>query len=162
MPTIYTLHQNLGLIASKITPVCHNVDYRNQRPLLAFRRDLAFSDHVFATGNEGFNFLTCWSESQFNFGIYIIPFHLSLWISLMSTCTLMTLMLTMYLRSVQADGTVSAWSLFFSNLVGQSYNLGDQVGMRLVLRIGLGSWFLISVIFTRGKPINSLKNCEHG
>ncbi|OXA42255.1 hypothetical protein Fcan01_22703 [Folsomia candida] len=132
-------------------PIIYDEDYfMYRRSLHATRKGIAFSDHVFITGDKAFNFLTCWSESKYNFRIYVTPFHSALWICLLSTFIMMTLLLTMYLRSIQAEPLVSTWTLFFSNFVGQAYSLVGEVGTRLVVRIGLGSWFLVCVIFTQG------------
>lgn len=62
----------------------------------------------------------------------------------------MTLLLALYVRTIHNERFVSAWTLFVSSLIGQSYNISGHVEKRVAIRIGLGPWFLVSVIFTQG------------
>ncbi|OXA45896.1 hypothetical protein Fcan01_19147 [Folsomia candida] len=113
-------------------------------------QNAAYADDFFITMIEEYNFMTCWSQSMYDFGIFIIPFQNTMWISLAITTVGMIFLLSIYLRVIRANRLVSSWALFVSSLVGQSYSIAGQVEKRIAFRIGLGSWFLLTVIFTQG------------
>ncbi|OXA45897.1 hypothetical protein Fcan01_19146 [Folsomia candida] len=135
-----------------LIPAIYDEQYVNNQISMATNQvqNAAYADYLFVTAIEEYNVMTCWSQSMYDFRIFVIPFHAKLWISLAITTVGMIFLLSIYLRVIRANRLVSSWALFVSSLVGQSYSIAGQVEKRSAFRIGIGSWFLLTVIFTQG------------
>lgn len=111
-----------------------------------FSREITFV----ITENVGYQYLTCYREHYITFDLFITPFKPSLWVTLVTTLTLITLITTGYVYWKKISFV--PW-LFLLATMFEDGHLPWIARGNLYLRLALGSWCIMSVILT---------NCYNG
>lgn len=97
----------------------------------------------------GYNFLTCYSYEYQSWKFYLEPFQMELWIALVVYLTIFAIFIhaTLVLRN-KNKSDFNAFIYAYSTMVEYAYGVPDYVFKVHTLKLLIGSWLLLSVIFT--------------
>lgn len=100
-------------------------------------------------GDFGYNFLTCYSYTDPSWSFYVQPFELETWLSIVVYLPILAIFVhvTLVLRNANKSD-FNAFFFAYSTLVEYAYGLPDYVFGIKTMRVMIGIWYLISVIFT--------------
>jgi hypothetical protein len=103
---------------------------------------------IVAIGVEGQKFLTCYHEERISFRFYVDPFSANLWVTLVLTSLLMAVLLHIFIVKFQKSkvGTFSPYFFIISTITDDNSGMPRELGREPVIRIGLGPWFLMTVV----------------
>ncbi|OXA43024.1 hypothetical protein Fcan01_22233 [Folsomia candida] len=106
------------------------------------------------TKNSGYEFLSCYRKEYITFKLYITPFKTWVWVSVVSSLTLIIGITTAYkyygrLRSI----SFSPWMFILATLFEETGPIPVRIERNNFFRLVLGSWCLVSVVLT---------NCYNG
>jgi len=103
-----------------------------------------------ATATETFSFLTCYSiPEQITFKKYLKPFHLDLWLALLTALLCISGCLHFFLKYIKYSGfDFNPYLFMFSSALEHSHGVPNILQAYFQVKIIVGLWLLISVIFT--------------
>jgi hypothetical protein len=103
---------------------------------------------IVAIGVEGQKFLTCYHEEMISFRFYVDPFFANLWVTLALTSFLIAVLLHVFIVKFHKSmvGTFSPYFFIISTITDDNSGMPRELGREPVIRIGLGPWFLMTVV----------------
>jgi hypothetical protein len=103
---------------------------------------------IVAISVEGQKFLTCYHEERISFRFYVDPFFANLWITLALTSFLMAVLIHIFIVKFHKSmvGTFSPYFFIISTITDDNSGMPRELGREPVIRIGLGPWFLMTVV----------------
>ncbi|OXA41278.1 hypothetical protein Fcan01_23953 [Folsomia candida] len=103
---------------------------------------------------SGYEFLTCYKTEYITFELYITPFKTGLWVSVVSSLTLIIAITTVYKYYSNLSGiSFPPWLFILATIFEETGHLPVKIERNIFFRFVLGSWCLVSVILT---------NCYNG
>ncbi|OXA37360.1 hypothetical protein Fcan01_27855 [Folsomia candida] len=104
---------------------------------------------------DGYQFLTCHSESFVSFRFYVIPFQSVVWGSLMGTIVILVVTVHLYQKyyEVSFGNSFSPWLFVLANIFEEAGHIPRITEHKTFFRLVLGGWILMSVVLT---------NCYNG
>ncbi|OXA46253.1 hypothetical protein Fcan01_19320 [Folsomia candida] len=104
---------------------------------------------------NGYQFLTCHSESFVSFQFYIIPFQHDVWGLLVCTISILVVTLLLYQKyhEVSLEDNFCPWLFVLANIFEEAGHIPQKLERKNFFRLVLGGWILMSVILT---------NCYNG
>ncbi|OXA42204.1 hypothetical protein Fcan01_23213 [Folsomia candida] len=106
--------------------------------------------NLFLRENEGYQFLTCYTESYISFDFYFTPFQPEYWLVLaISTATIgIVTTIVLHLLHAKQKQSFSPWVFLLASLFDESGFMPDSIEKATFFRISLGVWSLVSVTLT--------------
>jgi hypothetical protein len=93
-------------------------------------------------------FISCFQEPTVGFQMYLKPFDIEVWVSLILCCSSFAFLLYVYNRTFRFSGSFSSIFFFVSSLVEASYSVPNAISNSRIFKIITLSWFLTVILFT--------------
>ncbi|OXA39942.1 hypothetical protein Fcan01_25234 [Folsomia candida] len=103
---------------------------------------------IIITENEGFQFLTCYTEPYISFNLYITPFQTELWVVLGLSITTIITVTAIVLHYRKEEQYFSIWLFILATLFEETGFIPSKIVKCDYFRLSLGTWCLMSVILT--------------
>lgn len=103
-------------------------------------------------GVNGFKFLTCHFERYISFHLYVKPFQMELWVTLIVFIISLTILTKIYIRWGYFCPTFSPWLFMAASLVEKTCPVPADFEKKYFFRLVLGWWVFMSLTLT---------NCYH-
>lgn len=169
--TIQTLYQDVfakGNISYRESNYC-NLDTEVRPHYQADREPPVIDVALIVTGNEGYQFLTCYSQPYITFAFYLSPYQTELWIVLGFTLATIIALATTVVHFLSREDRqhFSAWLFVLASLFEESGFMPSKIEKAAFFRICFGIWSIMSVILTNGyngimiSDLNSPRRLAH-
>jgi hypothetical protein len=100
-------------------------------------------------GIHGYKFLTCYHVPSITFRFYVDPFQPELWITFAFTSLVIAVLLHIFVLKYHKSEILHAFHPYFfmlSTITDDSCGMPSTLARQTVVRIGLGPWFLMTVV----------------
>jgi hypothetical protein len=94
------------------------------------------------------HFLSCHSEPNVQFIMYLKPFHAYVWSTLFLCCSFIALLISVYNRKFKLSKSFNPFLFFISTLVEEPYSVPSIVWNNNVFRTITCTWMLTAMVFT--------------
>jgi hypothetical protein len=98
--------------------------------------------------NDNIGFLSCYVEPRLGFQMYVKPFRYQVWIALFSSCSLISLIISLYNRKNNLSESFSSIFFFLSTLVEEPYSVPSVLWNNKVFKTVTLAWLLTAIVFT--------------
>jgi hypothetical protein len=93
-------------------------------------------------------FISCFEKPSLKFEMYVKPFELEVWISLVICCSIITVLIYVYNRILHLSESFSPIFFFVSTLVEEPYSVPSPMWNSRLFKTITMSWVLTALVFT--------------
>lgn len=98
---------------------------------------------------EGWNYLTCYKESEISFKFYTDPFQLEVWFCIAITVTIFSILTDVFVaKKLKKIQPLSSLFFYFGAFLEESSSLPSDLLNHSAFRVGVGPWILLSSILS--------------
>jgi hypothetical protein len=98
--------------------------------------------------NTQTGFLSCYSTPRIKFTMYLKPFRLEVWISLVLCCSLIAGIIGLYNRKFKLSQSFNPFFFFFSTLLEEPYSVPRKLWNSRIFKSFTATWLLTAILFT--------------
>jgi hypothetical protein len=93
-------------------------------------------------------FISCFEKPKLKFQMYLNPFDIEVWMSLLLCCSIIAVVIRIYNRIFHLSGSFSPIFFFVSTLVEEPYSVPSAIWNSRVFKIITLAWVLTPIVFT--------------
>jgi hypothetical protein len=99
-------------------------------------------------GNIRRKFLSCFSKPVVKFEMYVKPFQVEVWFSMLLCCSLIAVLISLYNMKLKLSESFSPYFFFVSTLFEEPYSVPSVLWNNRVFKTVTITWLLTAMIFT--------------
>lgn len=98
---------------------------------------------------EGWNYLTCYKETELSLKFYTDPFQWQVWICIAITVTIFSILTDLFVaKKLKKEKVLSSSFFYFGAFLEESSSLCSELLKHPAFRVGVGPWILLSSILS--------------